>query len=207
MSGKLIVFEGIDGTGKSTQLALLQSYLTEKGYSVFTTREPGGTAISEEIRNMLLNPAHKDLDYRTEAFLYSSARAQLVYTKVRPALEEGNIVLCDRFIDSTLAYQGYGRGLPIEFLKELNHLATGGLKPDRVLVFDITVEESFNRVKGRSGKDRLESEPEQFHRRVREGYLKISKQHPDTHIVLNAEVSIDKLHQQVIMAVEELLNV
>jgi dTMP kinase len=207
MAGKLIVFEGIDGTGKSTQLTLLQNYLIQKGYGVMATREPGGTTISEEIRSMLLNPAHKDLDYRTEAFLYSSARAQLVYTKIRPALAAGKIVLCDRFIDSTLAYQGYGRGLPIAFLKELNDLATGGLKPDRVLVFDLPVEESFNRVKGRSEKDRLESEPTQFHCQVREGYLTISLQQPDTHIVLNAATSIDKLHQQVVTVVEELLNV
>lgn len=207
MLGKFIVFEGIDGTGKSTQLALLQNYLSQKGYNVLTTREPGGTVISEEIRSLLLNPAHKDLDYRTEAFLYSSARSQLVYTKIKPALAEGEIVLCDRFIDSTLAYQGYGRGLPIEFLEKLNQLATEGLNPDRVIVLDLPVEESLSRMKNRSERDRLESEPTQFHRRVREGYLEISQQHPNTHLVLNATISIDKLHQQVLAAVEELLNV
>ncbi|MEG6617132.1 dTMP kinase [Peptococcaceae bacterium 1198_IL3148] len=207
MSGKFIVFEGIDGSGKSTQLALLQQYLIQRGYNVLTTREPGGTKISEEIRSLLLNPAYKDLDYRTEAFLYSSARAQLVYTKIKPALAAGKIVLCDRFVDSTLAYQGYGRSLPLEFLHSLNQLATGGLSPDKVLVFDLPLEQSFSRVKNRSAQDRLESEPSQFHRQVREGYLKIARQHGETHVVLNATLSIDELHQQVVTAVEALLNV
>ncbi|MBM7855169.1 dTMP kinase [Desulfohalotomaculum tongense] len=206
MTGKFIVFEGIDGSGKTTQIALLKEYLQQKGHRVISTREPGGTPVSEEVRAILLNPEHKDLHYRTEALLYAAARAQHVETLIKPALEQGAVVLCDRFVDSTLAYQGYGRGLSLDFLQQINNLATGGLQPHLVLIFDLTEKEGLSRVKRRSGGDRLEREPEQFHRLVRQGYLEISRRQPKNHLVLNASLPVEELQHRVRSAVEEILN-
>lgn len=206
MTGKFIVFEGIDGAGKSTQLSLLQRYLGDKGYDVVTTREPGGTLVGEEIRSILLNPRYKDLHYRTEAFLYSSARSQLVATKIKPALMSGKVVLCDRFVDSTLAYQGYGRQLSLDFLRQINRLATNGLEPDLVLIFDLLPEKGMQRVNKRSDGDRLENEPLQFHRRVRQGYLTLAEQQPSNHLILDASLTVEMLHQEVVKAIEGLLN-
>lgn len=206
MVGKFIVFEGIDGAGKSTQLTLLRDYLVQQGMDVLTTREPGGTPVGEQIRAILLDPRHNDLHYRTEAFLYCSARSQLVTTVIEPALLSGKIVLCDRFVDSTIAYQGYGRGLPIDFLQSINQLATGGLEPDLVLVFDLSVEQSLKRVHRRSDSDRLEQQPLQFHQRVRQGYLTMAADRPQNHVVLDASLPIEALHRSVVEVVEGLLS-
>ncbi|MBO8138225.1 MAG: dTMP kinase [Desulfotomaculum sp.] len=206
MAGKFIVFEGIDGSGKTTQLNLLKEYLRQKGYKVISTREPGGTPVSEEVRNILLSPEHENLHYRTEALLYAAARAQHVETLIKPALEQGMVVLCDRFTDSTLAYQGYGRGLTLDFLHQINELATGGLRPDLVLIFDIDVQECFKRINNRS-RDRLERESENFYRLVRDGYLDIASQQPDIYQVLNASLTVEELEVKVRAAVEEILNV
>jgi dTMP kinase len=206
MVGKFIVFEGIDGSGKSTQLRLLRDYLMQQDLAVLTTREPGGTPVGEKIRDILLDPQHSDLHYRTEALLYSSARSQLITTQIEPALAAGKMVLCDRFVDSTLAYQGYGRGLPLSFLQSLNQLATGGLEPDLVLIFDLPVEQGLKRVNRRSGTDRLEQEPLQFHQRVRQGYLTIAADRPESHVVLDASMSIEVLHRSVLKVVGGLLN-
>lgn len=207
MVGKFIVFEGIDGSGKSTQLTLLREYLEQQGLAVMTTREPGGTPVGEKIRSILLDPQHSELHYRTEAFLYSSARSQLVTTEIEPALAAGKAVLCDRFVDSTLAYQGYGRGLPLNFLQSINQLATGGLEPDLVLIFDLSVEQGLKRVNKRSDTDRLEQEPLQFHQRVRQGYLTIAADQPQNHVVLDANLPIKMLHQSVLEVVGGLFNV
>lgn len=211
MAGRLITFEGIDGSGKTTQLNMLKAYLQRQGINVLTTREPGGTSIGEELRKILLNPANSDLHYRTEALLYASARAQLVHTVIIPALNEGSLVLCDRFVDSTIAYQGYGRGLSGQFIEQINDAATGGLKPDLVFVFDIQAEESIKRIKKRTKNncfkgDRLEGEALAFHRRVRDGYLEICKKYPDNHLLLDASLPEQNLHQIVIEAVEELID-
>lgn len=206
MAGKFIVFEGIDGAGKTTQLSLLKNYLQQQGYDVLSTREPGGTPVGEEIRNILLNPAHGDLHQRTEVLLYASARSQLVFNKIIPALEQGKIVICDRFVDSTLAYQGYGRQIPLDFLHQINGLATGGVKADMVLVFDLTVEESQSRVNKRSKSDRLEREEQDFFDRVRQGYLEICRQQPSNHRVLDASMPVQQLHHEVRGVVEEMLQ-
>lgn len=206
MTGRFIVFEGIDGAGKTTQFNLLKEYLQQQGVKVFAAREPGGTPVGEELRKILLNPQYGDLHYRTEALLYAAARAQLVYSKIIPALNEGKVVLCDRFVDSTIAYQGYGRGLSERFLEQINDLATGGLKPDLVLVFDLTVEQSLKRVNKRKNNDRLESEAQTFYRQVRKGYLEICRKYPENHLLLDASLTISELHQLVKEAVEGLLN-
>lgn len=206
MNGKLIVFEGIDGSGKTTQCALLRDYLKEQHYQVLATREPGGTPVGEEVRRILLNPANVDLDHRTEAFLYAAARAQLVHGKIKPVLAAGELVLCDRFIDSTLAYQGYGRGLPVEFLQQINTLATQGLQPDLVLIFDLPVAASLTRIHKRSTGDRLEQETESFHNRVQQGYLAIARSQPHTHVILEATLPVQQLHQKVKLVVEEMLG-
>lgn len=206
MDGKLIVFEGIDGSGKSTQLVLLRDFLRRRGWEVLVTREPGGTAVGEEIRRVLLDPQYSDLHYRAEAFLYAAARAQLVATTVEPALAQGKLVLCDRFVDSTLAYQGYGRGLSLDYLQTLNGLATAGLQPDKVLIFDLPVDQGLRRVGKRSASDRLEQEPQPFHQRVRQGYLALAAANPQTHIILDASLGVDALHQRVLVELEGLFN-
>ena len=211
MAGKLITFEGIDGSGKTTQLNLLKTYLQRQGINVLATREPGGTLVGEELRRILLNPANGNLHYRTEALLYASARAQLVHSVIIPALNQGSIVLCDRFVDSTAAYQGYGRGLSHQFIEQINDAATGGIKPDLVFVFDIDEEESIKRIKkrnknNRSKGDRLESEAHAFHRRVRYGYLEICKKYPENHLLLDASLPEENLHRIVVEAVEELID-
>ncbi|WP_031516393.1 dTMP kinase [Desulfofalx alkaliphila] len=206
MSGKLIVFEGIDGAGKSTQLSMLYQYLQQRGYNLMTTREPGGTPVGEEVRSILLNPLHGDLQHRAEAFLYAAARSQLVYQVIKPALREGKIVLCDRFVDSTMAYQGYGRGISRNFLQQINDLATGGLQADLVLVFDLPVEESFKRVNKRSTGDRLEQETHSFFQRVREGYLEIARQQCHNHLVMDASLSVEELQRQVRTVVDNFID-
>ncbi len=170
-----ITFEGIDQSGKSTQCQLLVNYLTEKGYKVLTLREPGGTKISEKIREILLDNDSKGMVGLSEFFLYSAARAQLVETVIRPALAEKQVVICDRFADSSTAYQGYARGLGVEKIEAINNIATGGLEPDLTFFIDITVEESLKRlmVCGKL-KDRIESEGDDFFNRVRDGYLQIA---------------------------------
>lgn len=171
--GIFISFEGIDGCGKSSLKESLLSYLHK--YKIVSLREPGGTYISEKIRDMLLDVKNEGMMPRTEALLYASARSQLVEEVIRPSLNEGSIVLADRYLDSTLAYQGYGRGLDIEFLKELNRLCTGGLKPDLTLLLDLDPEEGRKRKK-KDIPDRLEKEGIEFQTKVRAGYLALARE-------------------------------
>ena len=193
--GMFITFEGADGCGKTTQMKLLAEYLEEKGVSVVITREPGGKGLGEKVREILLNYDGPVSD-RCESFLFLADRAQNIDTIVNPAVEEGKIVLCDRHIDSTVAYQGYGRGLDIERIKMLNNIATNWRKPDLTLVFDIDVETSMKRVGAE--KDRMESAGIEFHNRVREGYLEIAKQEPQRIKVIDASKSIEEIHREVI---------
>lgn len=174
--GLFITFEGMDGCGKSTQLNLLASYLKEKGAEVVITREPGAVGLGEKLREILLN-YDGEVSSNCEAFLFLADRAQHIDTLVKPAIEAGKIVLCDRHTDSTIAYQGYGRGVDLKQIKMLNNIATSGFKPDLTFVFDIDVETSQARV-GKN-KDRMESAGIEFHKKVREGYLEIAKQEPD----------------------------
>lgn len=144
MKGTFITVEGPDGAGKTTQLQLLSDVLKEKGYNVMTTREPGGTRVGNEIRSLILNPVFEEMTEMTEILLYAASRAQHVEELIRPALEAGTIVLCDRFVDASLAYQGYGLGHLIDLVRQINASATGGLAPDRTYLFDLTVSDSKN---------------------------------------------------------------
>lgn len=197
--GLFITFEGADGCGKTTQLKLLAEYLQKNGVDVLVTREPGAKGLGEKLRDILLNYDGVVSD-RCEAFLFLADRAQHIDTIVAPAVDAGKVVLCDRHIDSTAAYQGYGRGQDIVQINNLNMIATGGRKPDLTIVFDIDAETSLARVG--SAKDRMESSGIEFFNRVRDGYLKIAALEPNRIKVLDATKSIDEVQQDVI----ELIN-
>lgn len=200
MQGLFITFEGPDGCGKTTQMKLLAEYFEKKGKEVVLTREPGGKGLGEKVREILLNYDGEVSD-RCESFLFLADRAQNIDIIVNPAVKEGKIVLCDRHIDSTVAYQGYGRGLNIDRINMLNNLATNGKKPDLTLVFDVDVETSMKRV-GKE-KDRMESAGIDFHNRVRKGYLELAKQEPKRIKILDATKSIEEIHKDVINILAE----
>lgn len=200
--GLFITFEGGDGCGKTTQLNLVEKYLSEKGQNIIKTREPGSIGLGQKLREVLL---HYDGDVAStaEAFLFLADRAQHIEKLVLPAIEEGKIVLCDRHTDSTIAYQGYGRGENIEQIKMLNNLATQGLKPDLTLIFDVSEEIAQTRVGAE--KDRMESAGNEFHKRVRNGYLEIAKQEPSRVKVIDANLSIEEVFQQVKKYIDEII--
>ncbi|MBL7170846.1 MAG: dTMP kinase [Candidatus Omnitrophica bacterium] len=180
--GKFITFEGPEGSGKTTQIELLKQYLSKKGNSVIITREPGGERIAEKIRRILLSPL-SSIEPVTELFLYAASRVQHVEKVIRPAIQKGKVVLCDRFADATMAYQSYGRKIPKEVVKTINKLATSGLKPDLTILLDIDPGTGLKRarnVKGfyKGSADRIERESLAFHCRVRQGYLKLAKAEP-----------------------------
>lgn len=199
--GLFITFEGADGCGKTTQLMLLAKYLKSKGLEVVVTREPGARGLGEKIREILLN-YDGEVSSQAEAFLFLADRAQHIDVIVNPAVESGKIVLCDRHTDSTVAYQGYGRGLDIDRIKMLNNLATGDRRPDLTIVFDIDVETSMARVGAE--KDRMESAGAEFFNRVRNGYLKIAELEPERVKVLNATKSVEDIHKEVVALYESL---
>lgn len=199
--GLFITFEGADGCGKTTQLMLLAKYLKSKGEDVIVTREPGARGLGEKIREILLN-YDGEVSSQAEAFLFLADRAQHIDVIVNPAVEKGKIVLCDRHTDSSVAYQGYGRGLDIERINMLNNIATGGRKPDLTIVFDIDIETSMARVG--TQKDRMENSGMEFFNRVREGYLKISQQEPERVKVVDASKSIEDIHKNVVSLYESL---
>lgn len=199
--GLFITFEGADGCGKTTQMKLLAEYLKQQGKNVVLTREPGGKGLGEKVREILLNYDGPVSD-RCESFLFLADRAQNIDIIVNPAVEDCKIVLCDRHIDSTVAYQGYGRGLDIERINKLNDIATNGKKPDLTFVFDIDVETSMKRV-GKE-KDRMENAGIDFHNRVRKGYLELAKQEPQRIKVLDATKSIEEIHKNVVEIFENI---
>ncbi len=203
MRGKLISLEGIDGCGKTTLRQQLSDYLQDK-YEVLILREPGGTEVSEKIREILLDVRNTGIRPRTEAFLYATARSQLVEELILPALQEGKIIIADRFLDSTIAYQGYGRGIDIEFLKVLNLLCTGGLKPDLTLLLDIEPEEGQKR-RNQEVPDRLEKEGLEFQSLVRAGYLTIQREEPDRIKLIDGGVSIFEVREQALQHLSVLL--
>lgn len=190
-----ITFEGADGCGKTTQIKLIDEYLRSKGYKTLLTREPGSKGLGEKIREILLN-YDGEVSSRCESFLFLADRAQHVDCIIKPALQEGTIVLCDRHTDSTVAYQGYGRGLDIEEIKKLNAIATGGLKPDLTIVFDVDIETSQSRI-GKN-KDRMESAGIEFFKKVREGFLEIAKEEPERVKVINSSDTIENIHKKVV---------
>ena len=193
--GLFITFEGCDGCGKTTQLELLAKFLEEKGYDVVVTREPGAKGLGTKLREILLN-YDGEVSSNCESFLFLADRAQHIDTLVKPAIENGKIVLCDRHIDSTVAYQGYGRGINLEQINYLNNLATSGLKPDLTLLFDVDTETSMQRV-GKN-KDRMESAGIEFQEKVRHGYLELAKEESKRIKVFNSKKTIEQLHQEVL---------
>ena len=193
--GLFITFEGGDGCGKTTQINLLDEYLRSKGYKTLLTREPGSKGLGVKLREILLN-YDGDVSPVCESFLFLADRAQHVDCIIKPALEEGTIVLCDRHTDSTVAYQGYGRGLDLAQIHNLNRIATSGLKPDLTIVLDVDVETSQKRVG--SEKDRMESAGIEFFERVRKGFLEIAKQEPERVKVVDSTQSIEKIHKEIL---------
>ena len=205
MSGTFITFEGIDGSGKSTQLRLLNNFLRENGSQVVTTREPGGTTLGLRLRAALLD-ATEEVDPLTELLVFAADRAQHVRRMLRPALAAGNVVISDRYADATVAYQGAGRGFSPELISDIVKLATDGLKPDLTLLFDVSVDESTTRttrrVSGRGGsgknqRDRLDKETVDFHARVREAYLAIAKQEPERVKIIDTSGPVESTHERV----------
>lgn len=207
-----ITFEGIEGSGKTTQIRLLAEHLTNQQQTVLQTREPGGCPISDQIRSILLHPNNAAMDSRTELLLYAAARAQHIEQIVRPALNAGKVVLCDRFTDATLAYQGDGRGLDRELIQQLNQLATGDCLPDLTLLFDLPVEIGLDRAKQReveiqdNSEGRFEREQLDFHRRIREGYLALAEAEPQRFRVVDAGKSADEVYRQAASFIDEFLN-
>lgn len=191
MTGLFITIEGVEGAGKTTQLKRLHRHLEQIGYAVVVTREPGGTPIGEAVRQVLLDPTHAAMAPVTELLLYEAARAQHVAELIRPALEEGKAVLCDRFADSTTAYQGAGRALAPQDILTLHNLATGGLWPDLTLVLDLAVKTGLERARNRGRYDRLEQETLLFHEQVREGFLELARLEPDRVKVIDAAQPVD----------------
>ena len=205
MTGRFITFEGGEGCGKSTQVELLATALEERGYEVLRVREPGGTAAGERIRGMLLSKESDGLDPMAELMLYEAARAQICAEVIRPALAAGKAVLCDRFCDSTIAYQGCGRGLDVDLIRRLNNAATGGLSPDMTLMLFIDPAEGLRRAKGVTGGDgdgdRIEAAGLAFHRRVHDGFARIAMEEPDRVCAIGASGSIAEVHEAVLARV------
>jgi dTMP kinase len=191
--GFFITFEGADGSGKTTQLNLVKDFLEKENYDVVVTREPGALELGQKIRNILLHYEGVVAD-RCEMFLFLADRAQHVDTFIKPSIRDGKVVLCDRYIDSTVAYQGYGREQDIKLLKDLNNIAINSLKPDLTLLFDVSTETAQQRVG--SEKDRLESSGSDFHKRVRNGYLELQKEEPNRIKLINANNSIENVYEQ-----------
>lgn len=201
MRGLFITFEGIDGSGKTTQIRLLYDYLVKEGYSVVLTREPGGTPIGDQIRGLLLDPENREMKDRTEVLLYAASRAQHVQEVILPALETGKIVLCDRFVDASLAYQGYGQERPLDHILHINEYATGGLQPDRTYMLMLSIEESRERLSirfaGEEGPDRIEMKPVSYHSRVWHGFHEIASRNSQRIRTVNAGGSREEIQKQI----------
>jgi len=212
MQGTFITFEGIEGSGKSTQITLLYDYLTRSGREVTLTREPGGTPVGDRIRKILLDPASKALDPTAELLLYAASRAQHIREVILPALKAGRIVLCDRFSDATLAYQGYGRGLSIQMIDELDRIVTAGMKPHLTVLFDIDARTGLGRARGRNAKKglaaeaRFENENISFHTRVRDGYFLLASREPERIRLVNGALPPEEVHREVRGIVDNLLR-
>lgn len=205
MKGLFISIEGADGSGKSTQIEKLEDYLIEKNYDFVLTREPGGTIISESIRDIILNKDYMEMSDMTEALLYAASRAQHVEQYIKPLLREGKIVICDRFVDSSVVYQGYSRGLGIDNIEKINSYATMGLEPDITILLDIHAEEGLRRKKHQRELDRLELQKFEFHKKVSEGYRKLADLHPNRIKKIDASKSVEEIHEEVIKAIEHII--
>lgn len=204
--GLFITFEGNDGSGKTTISVKVYEALKEKGYSVIYTREPGGIDIAEQIRSVILDPKNTAMDARTEALLYAASRRQHLMEKVLPALAEGKIVLCDRFIDSSLAYQGIGRGIGIDEVLQINEFAIEGHMPDATVFLSVSLETGLQRVNARGNLDRLDNEKEDFHKRVAQGYDIVKERFANRMKIVNAQQAIEDVFQDALHTVEEIIQ-
>lgn len=206
--GVFITVEGPEGAGKTTVLARVGEQLEKEGYSIVLTREPGGIPIAEQIRQVILNPDHTEMDSRTEALLYAAARRQHLMEKVVPALNEGCIVLCDRFVDSSLAYQGYARGLGIEEVREINRFAIQDTMPELTLFFMIDPEIGLKRIENHKSREinRLDLEKLNFHQKVYEGYQLLIKNEPDRIKVIDANQSFEEVYQETLQQIRTYID-
>ncbi len=207
-----ISFEGIEGCGKTTQVELLVNYLSDRSIPHVVTREPGGTRLGTLIRNILLDPAHSEMEPLTELFLYAADRAQHIAQVIRPALEARQWLICDRFADATTAYQGYGRGQDLTLVQQLNEWATGGVWPHLSLLLDCPVEIGLNRARRRitdtslvGREDRFEQQALAFHQKVRDGYLELAAQNPARFKILDGTLELQRLHEEIVTLLEPYL--
>lgn len=207
MRGIFISMEGPDGSGKTTQIDLLKKYLESIGYDdILVTREPGGTAISEAVRSVILNPEYKEMGYMTEALLYASARAQLVSEVIAPALSSGKAVISDRFVDSSVVYQGMARGLGIETVYEINKFAIQGIMPELTIHLDLPATVGLARAKGRAELDRMELESVEFHEKVAQGYRNLAALAPDRIKTIDATQPVEQIHKTIVQYVNDILG-
>ncbi|MDH5201821.1 MAG: dTMP kinase [Nitrospirota bacterium] len=202
--GIFISFEGIEGSGKTIQAKLLDEFLRKKGYEVVLTEEPGGTTIGLKIRELLLSVEHKGMTPVTELMLYNASRVQLIKEVIFPSIKKGDIVITDRFNDSTVAYQGYGRGIELNLIDSIDRIVTAGLKPDITMLLDLDVEVGLKRNKGVNKADRLELEDISFHKKVRDGYLEIAAKEPERIKLIDASKSIEEIHGKIVSIVSDL---
>ncbi len=213
MKSGFVTFEGIEGSGKSTIAKSVHELIEKAGIDVLLTREPGGTEVSEAIRGILLDPEHPEMTDRAELLLYLASRAQLVEESIRPSLERGCLVLCDRFMDASVAYQGWARGLGEEFVERMNSFAVGDTVPDLTFVLDLPVEDGFLRGpdrregSGERGKDRMEKEEQAFHEMVREGYIRLAARHGGRVVIVDSSLPFDAVLQEVIRNMEARFDV
>ncbi len=206
MKGIFISIEGMDGSGKSTQIKYMKDFFEARGHSVLHTREPGGTAIGEKIRELVLNNDYQEMSDITEALLYAASRAQHVKEVIRPALNEGKIVLCDRYVDSSMVYQGSGRGLGYEAIKSINDFATSCLTPDLTILFDIEPQMSLQRINIGEEGDRLERETLDFHVKAHSAYMELANMYAERIKVIKANRVIEEIRGDVEQLLEKLLK-
>jgi dTMP kinase len=208
MIGLFITAEGPEGAGKTTIIQMLVEYLRSKNYKVLYTREPGGIIIAEQIRSIILNPDNTEMDGRTEALLYAAARRQHLVEKVLPAINEGYIVLCDRFLDSSLAYQGHARGLGIEEVLSINQFAIEDIMPTKTIYFDIEPEEGFRRIKQNKDREinRLDLEKLDFHHKVREGYQIVINREPERFVKINAAQTVEQVYFNTLEVIKKIIE-
>lgn len=205
---KFITFEGGEGSGKSTVMKDVAARLTKEGYKLVLTREPGGTPIAEEIRNVILDKANTKMDPRTEALLYAASRRQHLVEKIWPALERGEIVLCDRYLDSSLAYQGGARGLGVDEVLSINMFATEGEYPDLTLLFDLEPEEGLKRIEKNKGREvnRLDLEKLEFHKKVRDNFHALAKKYSTRYVIIDASKPLNEVEDEVYKIIKETLS-
>lgn len=203
MKGKFVTFEGCEGVGKSKQIQLLEEYLKNQNIDYYLTREPGGTPVSEQIRSIILDGKNSSMTDECEALLYASARVQLLKEVVKPRLDNGTLVFCDRYVDSSLAYQGYARGLGTSFVASINDYAIKNFTPDLTLFLNLPPEKAFARKGGVDKKDRLELSGMDFHNKVYQGYLELAKQNPQRIVCIDASGTKEQTHAKIISALKE----